>query len=421
MAFKTHFLNVGQGDTSLVELPNSQFMLVDCNQTEENTNILDYLKKVIPKNNDKHHIDYVVLTHPHKDHIKGLKDIIDDEEISVGEIWESGHRTRDDDGEYRNYIEIMNRNKPSIYKVGASSNPFAEFDDIRVYMFAPSSYVSEDDKEDPREAIHNRCMVMKIEYAGKSVLFTGDSSFSSWQERIVPNYSDENGELDKNLLSSDVLSVSHHGSRTFFMEKEDGEPYVDGLKKISPSVCVISVGKENDHGHPHDEAMEIYKRESDEVYLTKDEEGESIVVDIETLDVEIEEKKDLVRLITKHLLNDLKPKIEVYHSTYGIDNSSSENYRKIDGKKIRVEKNGSLYFKVANPKQNSEYKWIVKNSGRSVWQDWLRFKRATDLQNESAGVEAKRDLKWNGRHTMTCQEIQSGLIVSESVVKVLIK
>ena len=73
----------------------------------------------------------------------------------------------------------MNRSNLSVYKVGASSSPFAESDDIKIYMFAPSSYVSEEDKDNPREAIHNRCMVMKIEYSGRSILFTGDSSFSS--------------------------------------------------------------------------------------------------------------------------------------------------------------------------------------------------------------------------------------------------
>ena len=205
------------------------------------------------------------------------------------------------------------------------------------------------------------------------------------------------------------------------MEKDEDDPYTDGLKKIAPSICVISVGKDNDHGHPHDKAMEIYKNESDYVYLTKDEDAESIVVDIETLDVEILEKKDLVSVIARHLLDDSKPVVEVSHSISNIESSCPENYCKIDNKKVKVSKNGSLYFRVANPKIGSEYKWKVRNNGRAVQQYWRQYRQPAALENESMGMETRRDLKWKGRHTMTCQEIRNGNVIAESLVKVVIK
>ena len=282
MSFKVHFLDVGQGDTSLVELPNGQFMLIDFNQTEEKTNIIDYLKKIIPKESEKYTLDYLVLTHPHKDHIRRLKDLIDDKEIIIGEIWESGHRTRDDDNDYRNYVDIMNSGK-NVVKVKASSEPFRKFDGITIYIFAPSLYITEEDKDDPRAAIHNRCMVMKVKYNGKSVIFVGDSHYSCWEERIVPNYSDAKDTSIENLLDTDILSVSHHGSRTFFMDDEKDEPYLDGINKINPSICVISVGEDNTHKHPHKEAVDIYNDVSNFVCVTKD--MGTIVVDIETMKI----------------------------------------------------------------------------------------------------------------------------------------
>ena len=420
MSFKIHFLNVGQGDTAIIELPNAQFMLVDCNQREDVINILEYIKGVIPLKNNKYFIDYIVLTHPHKDHIRGLKDIIGDKEISIGEIWESGHRTRDDDEEYKNYVEIMNRSDLNIVKVKAASFPFREFDGIKVHIFAPGKYITEDEKNDPRKAVHSRCMVMRIEYNNKSILFTGDSSFDCWKERIVPNYSDDNENLKQNLLKSDILSVSHHGSRSFFMDKKGDKVYKKGIKKISPSVCIISVGDKNEHGHPHREAMRIYKKESDDIYITKDD--GTFIINLENLDVKFTDDN---KKINSESLN-MYPMVEVGYSRLSIDESAPEEYKEIYnsdlGKKdIKVRKGGSLKFKLLNENPDYKYKWLVRNSGREVWLEYFKSLNKTHLRNESEGALTKRDLRWKGRHKMTCQMInKDGEIISKSTIRVRI-
>lgn len=413
MSFKAHFLDVGQGDTSFVELPNGQFMLIDCNQREDVLDILKYIKGIIPIKDNKYLIDYLVLTHPHKDHIRGLKNVVCDEEISIGEIWESGHRTRDDDEEYKKYVELMNRDDLNVIKVKAAPIPFREFDDIKIYIFAPSKYVTEDEKDDSRKAIHSRCMVMKIEYNDKSILFTGDSSFDCWKERIVPNYSDDSKNLGENLLKSDVLSVAHHGSRTFFMEKKGDKPYKRGIKKISPSVCVVSVGKDNEHGHPHREAMRIYGRESDDRYVTKNE--GTFIIDMDDFDVQF------VGNNNESCSSD-DPIIEVFYLEKQDGEKDKKVYDSRQDKQTTVKKGGWLRFELVSPNYDYNYKWVVRNYGRAVWIDYLKSFNKSHLRNENEGNFAERELRWKGTHKMTCHVVDKDRqeTISKKVIRVRI-
>ena len=82
---KIHFLNVGHGDTTLVDF-DGVYMLIDCNISSTNDAAYKYIDKTIPKPQDKNakkKLDYLVITHPDKDHITGL-DIID-ENFDIGE------------------------------------------------------------------------------------------------------------------------------------------------------------------------------------------------------------------------------------------------------------------------------------------------------------------------------------------------
>lgn len=148
--------------------------------------------------------------------------------------------------------------------------------EVEFHVFRPSAYVKPDkDKteEEKKEAIHNECMVLKVSWAGQSVLFAGDSNRAAW-ESIVKHYKDDG------LLKADVLRASHHGSRTFFKKNKDDEPYTDHLDEIDPEAVVISVGADNAHEHPHEDALELYgdrtiyrTDENLTVMLTIDEEG----------------------------------------------------------------------------------------------------------------------------------------------------
>jgi beta-lactamase superfamily II metal-dependent hydrolase len=106
-------------------------------------------------------------------------------------------------------------------------------------------------------------MVLKVEYAGFSILFAGDTNKGAW-ESIVKHYDDQ-------LLLSSVLHASHHGSRTFFKKKcEDDPAWTDHLDAIDPTTVVISVGELNTHGHPHPDMLKEYRTRvaAENVYRT---------------------------------------------------------------------------------------------------------------------------------------------------------
>jgi len=272
-----HVLNVGQGSTSLQELSNWQIVLIDYFQEENSLDIVSYIKKNLPSKSGKWAIDYIFITHPHLDHIKWLKDIFDDKEIEIWKIFHSWCKNKvgEDDPDYqhfKNYEDIIETNESIIFK--AQSAPILEFDGIKVYCFWPSG--NEKDGDD----IHDRCWILKIDDNWYIVMYPWDSSFSQRKDRVVPYY----GKDNDNLLWANTLLASHHGSRSFFMQKEEDEAYVEWLEKIAPQKIIISAGKDNPHGHPHSDVLKIYEEQvgKEKVYVTYDyEKDESIVINWE--------------------------------------------------------------------------------------------------------------------------------------------
>jgi len=252
------FLNVGQGDSTHLILPNGEHMLIDVNLDHKNRGIdvIQYLADELPKGADKRELAYNVNTHPHDDHIRGTGALGHDFEI--GEMWHSGHELDCDEGEnpeydkYRAVVEDLGDKAVVVY---ASSDVWHEVDGVSFHVFRPSRTVKVKKSDaDKGAAVHDECMVLKVSYAGVSVMFTGDSSKAAW-ESIMKHYNKDG------LLKAQVLHASHHGSRTFFKKKaEDDDEYTAHLDAIGPESLVISVGAKNEHKHPHPDALKLYQK-----------------------------------------------------------------------------------------------------------------------------------------------------------------
>jgi len=251
------FVHVGEGDTSLLVLPNGKRVMVDCCLKEDK--VWEAVVSQLPKGSGgKRVLDCLILTHPHSDHIGGIGRLA--EEVIVKEIWESGHRLyvpKDEQEDYPDYYDMLKLFQKvkarggSVRVLRANRGGFVGGldDSVRWYCLSPSRAYAEEDR--PTESqIHEQCLVLKVEFAGNSVLFTGDTTWRAWSERIVPDYPD--------LLPATILHGSHHGSRTFFMDSPDDEAYTEHVKRISPDITIIPVGL-NSHGHPHQEALDVYE------------------------------------------------------------------------------------------------------------------------------------------------------------------
>lgn len=200
---KITFIDVGQGDSALIELSHNRgTMLIDA------YNCYDYLKRRGIKQ-----IDYLVLSHSDNDHIGDLEDILN--HIKVDNIICSKY---DSDFRKSNYILV-------------DYNSSFYLDDIRIDILSPII----DNNDDNSNSI-----VLKFYIEGFSFLFTADIGIEE-EKLLVEKY-------NKNLQSN-VLKVSHHGAST--------SSDLLFLQYVKPDYSIISAGKENKYNHPN---IEVLKR-----------------------------------------------------------------------------------------------------------------------------------------------------------------
>ncbi|MDH4330297.1 MAG: hypothetical protein OEV93_01975 [Candidatus Moranbacteria bacterium] len=289
--FRVIFLNVGQGDATLMIVPDNEthkFLLIDSNVDDDNgVNVADLLKSGVCENEL-----IFINTHPHKDHLKGIDDI--HKAVKIKEIWHSGHLPhRDNREDYDKMKKIISdigeqceffiKGSNELNKVHVNldegSGITRKIGDVDFQVFAPAQHVSDDiqdeEPEQRRNRIHEQSGVIKFTYKNKSILITGDSDKKAWIEYITPYYRD--------VLGAEVLSASHHGSRSFFKDsEEDKEPFEDHIDEISPEYLIISAPEKSPHDHPHADAIDIYKRfiPEDKIFnLGKN--NQSLIVDID--------------------------------------------------------------------------------------------------------------------------------------------
>lgn len=232
--FQVHYIDVGQGDCSLV-VCDGETLLIDAGENGHETEVINYLHSLgIEK------LDYIIATHQHSDHIGGLPEVIEEfgmDNIIMPRLTEEQTPTNKT---YKRFLEAVQNSDAKVIasKVGASYTlGSATFD-----IFGPVT----DDAED----INNMSVITKVTYGENAFLFTGDAETEEEKE-VVETGAD---------LDCDVLNVGHHGSYTSSCK--------DFLNAATPEICVISCGADNDYGHPHDKALNRIKKHTDEIYRT---------------------------------------------------------------------------------------------------------------------------------------------------------
>lgn len=249
---EVYFLDVGQGDAILIHAPSGNQVLIDAGP---NKAVLGELAKVMPFYDRT--IDMVIESHPDSDHIGGLPEILS--RYEVGAVMESGVNT---DSVIYTEIEKLIAEK-NIKKVLARRGTRVVLENSGYLdILFPDRDVAGMDTNDAS-------IIAKLQYGGRSFLFTGDSP-QKMEKYLV--------SLDKENLDADVLKVGHHGSKTSSSQ--------EFLGYVSPEYAVISVGKENKYGHPHQEVLDRLIQfgakilRTDELDLIKIKtDGESLIVD----------------------------------------------------------------------------------------------------------------------------------------------
>ena len=229
--FSINMLDIGQGDCFVVNDGNNDIYISDCGSTTVQnvgkTRLLPFLKS---KGWGK--VDTIFISHMDKDHVNGVNDLLKCAEITIGRIIISASYKSDklNCAELEELKELAKMRDIKLFYMKKGDEIVGK--DISFRCIYPTG---EEDIKDQNEA----SIVMRMDYKGLSMLFTGDIAGST-EEKII----DSTG---KDILDCDILKVCHHGSKNSSTD--------DFLKKVSPKLYLISCGLMNRYGHPHRDAL----------------------------------------------------------------------------------------------------------------------------------------------------------------------
>lgn len=238
------FLDIGQGDAIFIQTPQKHQVLIDGGP---DAGIMEKLASVMPFYDRT--IDLVILTHPDKDHISGLLEVLKQYEVE-NVLWTG---ILQDTERWQEWSKLIKEEGADIR--------IAQFGQRIVFskgIFLDIIYPFENLSGREIERDNNTSVVSKLIAGDNSFLFTGDIEKKAEQELVDSNIG----------LDSDVLKVSHHGSKTSSSR--------EFLETVKPEIAVIQVGK-NNYGHPAPEVL-LNLQNFDIETLRTDERGNILIV-----------------------------------------------------------------------------------------------------------------------------------------------
>ena len=226
---KIHYIDVGQGDSIFIELPNDDTMLIDAGEYSKGKIIESYIKNL-----GFSEINYLVGTHPHADHIGGLAHIINTfeiENIYMPKVISTSQT-------YENLLNTISQKELKVITAKAGVE-IINSNNLKVNIISPanSSYNN----------LNNYSAVIKINYKNKSFLFMGDAEETIENEILTD-------------VKADVIKVGHHGSDT-----SSGESFVS---RVRPKYAIIMVGTNNRYDHPYQSIIDRWKNIGATIYRT---------------------------------------------------------------------------------------------------------------------------------------------------------
>lgn len=234
---EVHFIDVGQGDSTLLKC-NDKVALIDGGENYASSKVVSYIEKLGIKK-----IDYIIATHPHSDHISGLIGVI--KKFEVENIMKNEEEFNSQ--LYKKFVNAYSEKNINVItpKLGDEFS----LGESKIKILGPTAYNFD---------TNNNSLVIKVSHGNNSLLFTGDG------EKIEESsimYTGEN-------IEAKILHIGHHGSR-----KASSDEF---LKEVNPEYGIISVGKNNQYGHPHKEVIDRLEKNDINYYRT-DKKGDIIV------------------------------------------------------------------------------------------------------------------------------------------------
>lgn len=231
---EVHFIDVGQGDSTLV-ISQGEAMLIDSGDKDDSNKIEKYLEK-----QGVTELKYLIATHPHADHIGEMSEIIDQFQVDK---FIMPKVKADMTPTTTIYEKMLKSIKAKGLKITQAKPMEFELGSCKVELFTTKK-----DYDD----LNNYSTLVKITDGENSFLITGDCETAEEKDILSQGYD----------FSAKVLKAGHHGSST--------SSGVDFLNKVMPRYAVISCGKGNKYGHPHEETVTRLKKYASHLYVTAD-------------------------------------------------------------------------------------------------------------------------------------------------------
>jgi competence protein ComEC len=232
------FLNIGQGDSSLIQSKRGDRIVVDCGPDSK---VIDQLESKLGFWANR--IDMIIITHGDKDHFGGCKDIIDRfkvEKVMINGVFDEKNKSYQELLQYikKKDIQILPSIKNTTITLG---------DNIELTLLNPQENLwGQDITNDNPESI-----VMLLRSQKHTVLLTGDADEST-ESKIIAEYPN---------LDVDILKAGHHGSKT-----STSEQFLDS---ITPKQVIISAGSNNRYNHPNSETIKRLEQKNIEIKEVK--------------------------------------------------------------------------------------------------------------------------------------------------------
>jgi beta-lactamase superfamily II metal-dependent hydrolase len=227
-----HFIDVGDGESTLISLPSGENILVDTGSPIGGPKVVRYLSSL-----GINRVDHLVITHPHPDHMGGTFSIL--EWFDVSSIYDNGlSNFRSDFFEF--YIQAV-RADLSRYRILQAGESLL-FNDVRIDVLNPIL--------PPTGNPNNDSIVLRLIYKDIRILFTGDLGYLG-ERRLLKLGID---------IESQILKLGHHG--------ENDASSNEFLTSVRPEVAIISVSKSDKYARPHPEVLKRLKQAGVRVFRT---------------------------------------------------------------------------------------------------------------------------------------------------------
>lgn len=233
---RVHFFDVGQGDAIFIETPDGNQVLIDGGP---DNSVLAKLGETMPFWDRS--IDLVMLTHPHADHLDGLAEVL--KRYAVRTVIESG--VNHSIPEYAEWKALL-KEKGVHTMIAHAGQRVRLSDSASIDILTPFENFQGVSPKD----IHDAVIVSKLVVASTTILFMGDAE-RSLEYQLLASGAD---------IDVEVLKVGHHGSKTSTAE--------DFLKAVSPDIAVISAGRKNRYGHPHQGVIDRLQKFGIKIFRT---------------------------------------------------------------------------------------------------------------------------------------------------------